>query len=382
VEAKFAAEEEKSFHVVLPKFFVFFILSLFLNPLQWAVRRGKGRICVDCTNGPDEIGSPNASMPKPSPFNADAFPPACYANSFTRFLLLIWSMRWAQPLVDVLLHCDDLTDAAFRRVLHHPDMAVVFAYVFADHLLIPVGQVFGSRSAPSYFSLMSDIRQEVASTVDLTDDCGDLEDLARTAAIDPLPPKWNPQMSLTQACNDAKHPILTPSELLCFANAAFVDNDCVASFRDKIRATLHQSVRAACSLFGFPWDDRRQSCLSADKWDPFVSFIVPCLGFYINSREMTVTWPLDKRVELSELIVDVLAAKNATSPRIIASVIGKLRSAAKIAPWGNFMSFSCQEALTAALRKSSKQSKWFWQDACSSRARSRPCRARARPQPA
>jgi hypothetical protein len=261
-------------------------------------------------------------------------------------------------------------------------MAVVFAYVFADHLLIPVGQVFGSRSAPSYFSLMSDIRQEVASTVDLTDDCGDLEDLARTAAIDPLPPKWNPQMSLTQACNDAKHPILTPSELLCFANAAFVDNDCVASFRDKIRATLHQSVRAACSLFGFPWDDRRQSCLSADKWDPFVSFIVPCLGFYINSREMTVTWPLDKRVELSELIVDVLAAKNATSPRIIASVIGKLRSAAKIAPWGNFMSFSCQEALTAALRKSSKQSKWFWQDACSSRARSRPCRARARPQPA
>jgi hypothetical protein len=113
-------------------------------------------------------------------------------------------------------------------------------------------------------------------------------------------------------------------------------------------------------MFGFPWDNRRQSCLSADKWDPFVSFIVLYLGFYINSREMTVTWPLEKRVELSELIVNVLAAKNATSPRIIASIIGKLRSAAKIAPWGNFMSFSCQEALTAALRKSSKQSKWFW----------------------
>jgi hypothetical protein len=241
VEAKFAAEEEKSFHIVLPKFFVFFILGLFLNPLQWAVRKGKGRICVDCANGPDEIGSPNAATPKPSPVNADACPPVCCANSFMRFLILIWSMRRAQPLVNILLHCDDL-DAAFRRVLCHPDVAVVFACVFLDHLIIPVGQVFGSRSAPSYFSLMSDIRQEVASTVDLTDDGGDLEDLARTAAVDPRPPKWNPQISLAQACDDAKHPILSPSELLCFANATFVDDNCVASFRDKTRTALHQSV--------------------------------------------------------------------------------------------------------------------------------------------
>jgi hypothetical protein len=44
-------------------------------------------------------------------------------------------MRRAQPLVDILLHCNDL-DAAFRRVLYHPDMAVVFAYIFADYLII------------------------------------------------------------------------------------------------------------------------------------------------------------------------------------------------------------------------------------------------------
>jgi hypothetical protein len=99
---------------------------------------------------------------------------------------------------------------------------------------------------------MSDIRQEVASTVDLTDDGGNLEDLARTATVDPLPPEWNPEISLAQACDDTKHPILTPSELLCFANATFVDDNCVASFRDKIRTTLHQSVRAAYLLFGFP----------------------------------------------------------------------------------------------------------------------------------
>ena len=63
--------------------------------------------------------------------------------------------------------------------MHVPsDMAVVFAYIFLDFLIIPVGQVFGSRSAPSYFSLMSDIRQEVASTVTLPADGEALEDLA------------------------------------------------------------------------------------------------------------------------------------------------------------------------------------------------------------
>jgi hypothetical protein len=55
VASKFAAEEEKSFHIILPKFFVFFILGLFINPLQWTLFKAKGCICVDCTNGPNYI---------------------------------------------------------------------------------------------------------------------------------------------------------------------------------------------------------------------------------------------------------------------------------------------------------------------------------------
>jgi hypothetical protein len=85
------------------------------------------------------------------------------------------------------------------------------------------------------------------------------------------------------------------------------------------------------------------------------------LGFLINSRAMTVTWPLDKRLELRALLLGVLRAKHHEStPRIIASIIGKIRSAARIAPWGNYMSFSSQEALTAALRKAAQQAGWFW----------------------
>jgi hypothetical protein len=128
-----------------------------------------------------------------------------------------------------------------------------------------------------------------------------------------------------------------------------------------MRTALHQSVRAAYLLFGFPSEDRRASCLSDEKWDRFVSHIMLYLGFLIDSRKMTVTWPLHKRLELRDMMLSVLQTKHHEStPRIIASIIGKIRSAARIAPWGNYMSFNCQEALTAALRKAAKQAGWFW----------------------
>jgi hypothetical protein len=45
---------------------------------------------------------------------------------------------------------------------------------------------FTRRSATSYFSLLSDLCAEVASSVDLTKDGGPLERLAANATIDPL----------------------------------------------------------------------------------------------------------------------------------------------------------------------------------------------------
>ena len=362
VAAKFAAEEEKSFHIILPKFFVWFLVGVFLNPLQWAMRKAKGRICVDCTNGPDPIGSPNTFIKKPSVLNADECPPVYYGKAFVRFLCLVWSMRESEPSSDILLHTDDL-DAAFRRVIYHPDLAVVFSYIFLEYLIIPVGQVFGSRSAPSYFSLLSDLRAEVASSVDLTADHTPLEPLATAAIIEPLPADWDPFSDLTPACADPLHPPLSASERLCFANATFVDDNGVAGYRSSMRTALHQSIRSAFLLFGFPADDRRQSCLNDEKWDPYVSHIMAYLGFLINSRDLTVTWPLEKRLELRQQILLILGRRgHEATPKEIASIIGKIRSAALIAPWGNYLSFTSQDALTAALRKAYRHPRWFWRN--------------------
>jgi hypothetical protein len=81
-----------------------------------------------------------------------------------------------------------------------PNMAVVFARIFLNFHIVPLGQVFGSRSAPSYFSLLSAVRAEVTSTVDLTSPAdAPLECLAAMAEIAPLPDDWDPTISLSPA---------------------------------------------------------------------------------------------------------------------------------------------------------------------------------------
>ena len=130
--------------------------------------------------------------------------------------------------------------------------------------------------------------------MDLSTAAATLEPLAMSANLEPLPTDWNPTSALKQACPDPPHPPLLSDDLLCFANATFVEDNGVAAYRERMRTALHQSVHSAYLLFGFPSDDRRQSCLSAERWDSFVSHIVLYLGFLINSRDMTVTWPLSK----------------------------------------------------------------------------------------
>ena len=66
VEAKFAKEEWKSYHVHYHRWLFHFLPGLIISPIQWVWDKGKGRICIDCTNGPpDKKFSVNFFIPKP-----------------------------------------------------------------------------------------------------------------------------------------------------------------------------------------------------------------------------------------------------------------------------------------------------------------------------
>jgi hypothetical protein len=358
VEAKFAKEEEKTFHIHLPRFLLYCLNGLIVNPIQWAIRKGKGRICIDCTNGPDgpdTLSSANTFIPSPKAGDTDACPPVYYANAFLRHIQHLWRFRITFPLADVLQHCDDI-DSAFRRVLYHPDLAIAFASVFAAFVLIPVGQVFGSRSAPSYFSLLSDIRAFVATCADLITGYP-LHPLAEAAEL----PEEPPAGSLVPAVADSMNAVLSELEAASHSNCCFVDDNGVAGPRSTVIKSIHNSVVSAFILFGWPDEDRRSSCLAHDKWEPNILAEMMYLGFLVCSRTMTVTWPYYKREELHTEIMTALAGvRPSLTPRGVASMIGKLRSAGMVALWGPYISYGLGYALKIALQGAFSTNRRWW----------------------
>ena len=87
------------------------------------------------------------------------------------------------------------------------------------------------------------------------------------------------------------------------------------------------------------------------------------LGFLICSRTLRVTWPLSKRAELFDEIMQALDLKRPWfKPKVVASIIGKLRSASLVAPWGPYLSFSlAMLALNHAVRSAYEATRPWWQ---------------------
>ena len=152
--------------------------------------------------------------------------------------------------------------------------------MFGDFLIIPVGQVFGSRSAPSFFSLLSDLRAALASSHNLLSGFA-IPDLAASANF-PEPPSHLSDL-LAPAIGDSLNTPLTALEAANFSHSTFVDDNGVLALRSHMRQALHQSLVSTFLLFGMPGEDRCGVCLQDEKWDPEISHFMLYLGFIINS---------------------------------------------------------------------------------------------------
>ena len=258
------------------------------------------------------------------------------------------------------MHVDDI-EAAFRRVLYHPDLAAVFASVFMEFLVIPVGMIFGSRSSPSFYCILSELRSHVASVASLDDV--------------PVPEEWQvslpPELSaaesrsLTKVGEDPLYKDASPSDgpLL---QSAFVDDNGKAELRRRILEAIRNSVAAAFLVFGSPDDDWRGACFAVDKWLSEALHEVVYLGFLVNTRTMTVSWPVDKRQEFATLINSVLPSstkdRRKRQPLDFARILGHVRNPALIVPSLSYVSLRLQFWFNDAIRRSkgaSRNSSWW-----------------------
>jgi hypothetical protein len=158
-------------------------------------------------------------------------------------------MHMARPEDDILQHCN-VIDSAFQHILYYLDLALLFAYFLGPFVIIPVGMVFRARNAPSYFSLTSDIRANVATSCDLH---GHPPLAIPVAATDVarLPMDWSASRFLAFAKQDARTSPLTLLEQSTDGHSMFVDDNGVAADRSNIWRALHQSIELAYMLYGY-----------------------------------------------------------------------------------------------------------------------------------
>jgi hypothetical protein len=143
----------------------------------------------------------------------------------------------------------------------------------------------------------------------------------------------------------------------------FVDDNGVLARRSDMRKALQQSLLSAFLIFGMPGQYCRGVCLQDDKCDPLISHIMLYLGFIINSRSMTVSWPLYEWQELFDELQAILRIPSSCrhiTPKQAASILGKLRSAIQISPCGVFLSFSLAATLKIAGRNAFSSIRSWW----------------------
>jgi hypothetical protein len=233
-------------------------------------------------------------------------------------------------------------------MLYHPDLAIVFAFVFMEFLCIPVGSVFGARNSPSWWCLLAEVRAHLAACGDFSSTPPLLADRVRLV----LPPTPREQHQIVAAVADRCHNGVPHLQADRYHQSMFVDDSAQAELRQRIRASIHNSEQSAYTILGHPGVNRRTSCLSAEKWRDTAHYAMEFLGFEICTRSMTVRWPVPKRLALKAYIDEKWRDRPCrVSPRDVASLLGTVRNAAFVAPLGNHLSIRLQQCLNEAVAR-------------------------------
>ena len=388
--AKLQKEEDRSYHIVFPRFLWQFFPGLHLAFINWVPPRphkpdDEGRLTVDPTtilsssrirslwpyttptealttadsatptgptphHLPPDDGAANTVIPRPGlPGSHDHNPPIHYGSAFQRMLELIWNLRICHPNHDIRAAADDIS-AAFRWLHYHPELATVFATVFRKYLILPTSLIFGAANSPSFYMILGELRAWLSSVGQFgpcTSELMQRVDIPQTpedVVLTPAQPDRRQNGSLLDS---------TPRQMV---HAAYVDDQGTAQIVDQVWQALNNSVLAAYVVFSFPGEDRRPPSINPRKWSVTLAAILMFLGFEINTRELTVSWPRQKRDSLRLLLRSTFlrprpyeSSPIRVTPREAAQVLGTVRNGALVAPLGNLLSLNLQMAVNRAM---------------------------------
>jgi hypothetical protein len=210
-------------------------------------------------------------------------------------------------------------------------------------LLVPVGNIFGSRNAPSWFTTPAEIRAHMANRLRYE---AERYELANTLQLPDVPDE-STRAAFVPAVADATNRGRTSIPRSPGHHAMFVDDNSCVAIRRFITAAVACAIGSAYDCFGDPdTNARRGSVLAAKKFDPVASFRVAFVGYIIDTRTMRIYWPDDKRQRAITMITDWLGKRTSRSPAQISQLLGLLRHGIAISVAGNFLSIRLQLLLS------------------------------------
>ena len=141
---------------------------------------------------------------------------------------------------------------------------------------------------------------------------------------------------------------------------SFVDDTAVGDIPSQILQAINASTLSAYAMFQFPGSDRHPSCINELKYEFDVSWHMIFLGYRINTRTMSVTWPEDKRQCLATMLDEAWLTKvkgtymPPVHPRTASQILGLVRNGAMCSPYGLYLStrlqFDLNDTVSAAPR--------------------------------
>ena len=144
----------------------------------------------------------------------------------------------------------------------------------------------------------------------------------------------------------------------------YVDDTGTAGLRDTIRQIIKNSILAAYLVFGFPDEDPlRPQAINPAKFIVEVSHAMKFLGFIINTRTLTVEWPIIKQYQLFLHLSKIITGtkldgdRRRITPQQAAQILGLLRHSAIVSLMGVYLGLSLQYLLNDCIRQVSIQGK-------------------------
>ena len=237
-----AKEHRNRFNMPLPNYMARYIPHLFLTPTHALTKANKAmRLIFDAAKRFTASSTP-INMMASTRFATEML--CLYGDTFIQLLERIYDLRISYPLLDIILHANDVK-SCFKQLRLHPDIMPAFTIMIADFLYLQTALPFGTDFSPQNWEPVRRLIEILSEK--LFDDTSLI--VKHRKYLDKL--TWEPTLGKcktpfvpAKACsqrvgvlNHSGQPVPTPQRL-------FVDDSVYADIYEEDRVRIEQTVAA------------------------------------------------------------------------------------------------------------------------------------------